>query len=79
MLGTVRYVEEEYAEDRWAPKSGKSGKSGMVSIGGMNRVEDEPDALLFTVEMDPTVRTEPVGERVCERSGIAAALSSTSL
>lgn len=65
----------------------KSDRSGIVSVGGTNTVDAEPDpeaacepdCLLAELAMDRMVRIEPVGEPVTERSGIVTARSKASL
>ena len=57
--------------------------SGMVSIGGRNVVEREPEAaeleLVLALAIDRIVRIEPVGDCASDRSGTVTELSRTSL
>ena len=52
-------------------KSGKAGRSGIPANGGTKIVErlPEPEPTLDALSSDRIVRTDPVGERVWERSG----------
>lgn len=62
-------------------KSGSSGRSGIVSKGGTNVVdaEPEPDPELLILMIDRIVRIEPVGDPACERSGSVTERSRASL
>ncbi len=61
----------------------KSDRSGMLSMGGRNVVEREPDTAepecVLALAVDRIVRIEPVGDCVSDRSGTVTERSRTSL
>jgi hypothetical protein len=64
-------------------KDRKSDRSGMLSMGGRNVVEREPDMAepecVLVLAIDRIVRIEPVGDCVSDRSGTVTERSRTSL